>query len=333
MSEQDGQVLSDDEKNALLAGVESGAVEVRSAGGPTYADVRPYVIGPRARLVSNSLPRLEKINEQLATRLTSSCADLLAADVEVTASGIRIQSFGDFRDSWPSRSVSVAFTAAPLPGQPLVVVDPVLVGPLVEAFFGGTSPESAAHNDVAHSAGSLGTVQLFVGEVLDATRELWAPLRKIAPDRAATHPFLDLVESVEAADRVVVCEFELTLGEDAAQRGSFGVVWPETTLAPVRPALEGRRQDRDAAEDARWGSVLRHRLPDVVVPLSSQVGRARMTLGQVVALKPGDVIGIDTPRVATLLAAGVPLLEGRFGVQAGRNAVETVSWLEVEAGR
>lgn len=333
MSEQDGQILSDDEKNALLAGVESGAVEVQSADGPGYASVRPYVIGPRARLVSNSLPRLEGINDQLATRLTSACSNLLAADVEVTAAGLRLQPFGDFRELWPARSVSVAFTAAPLPGQALVVVDPVLVGPLVEAFFGGPGQEAGAHNDLAHSPGSLSTVQLVAAEAIDGIRELWAPLRKIATERVATYPFLDLVESIDAADAVVVCEFELALGEDGAQRGSFSVVWPEATLAPVRPALEGRRQDRDAAEDARWGGVLRRRLPDVVVPVSSRVGRARTTLGQVVAWKPGDVIGIDTPRVATLLAAGVPLIEGRFGVQAGRNAVETVSWLEPEAGQ
>ena len=53
-----------------------------------------------------------------------------------------------------------------------------------------------------------------------------------------------------------------------------------------------------------------------------------MTLGDLVNLTPGDVIGIDTPRVATVFAHGVPLIEGRFGVQAGRNAVEAVAWLE-----
>lgn len=326
MSEQDDQVLTDEEKDALLEGVESGAVEVQSAAGPTYADVRPYVIGPRSRLTSDGLPRLEAMNEQLAARLAAACTGLLQQDVEVTAGALRVQPFADFADLWPARSVVVAFSAAPLGGEGLVVVDSILIGPLVEAFFGGDGAESAP-NDAVHSPGSLSTVKRFVAEALAVMRELWAPLTPLEPKIVATHLGLDTVEAIDAADGVIVSEFDLALGADQAQRGSFCAVWPEACVAPVRAALEGKRRDRDAAEDARWGSVLRKRLPDVIVPLSSSVGRARMTLGEIVDLKPGDVIGIETPRVATLLAAGVPLLEGRFGVQAGQNAVETVGWL------
>lgn len=333
MSEQQEPVLSDDEKNALLEGVESGAVEVTSADGAQYANVSPFVIGPRAHLKRNSLPRLVGMNEQLAQRLAAACEDLLQAPATVAANGIRRQAFGELRDLWPARSVAVAFTAPPLPGEALVVVDPVLIGPLVEAFFGGNSPESTAHNEAAHSAGALSTVQLFVNELLAVLREVFAPLREIAPKRGASYLGLDLVEAIGEGDAVIASEFELSLGEEGAQSGSFCLMFSEAGLAPVRAGLEGKRRDRDAAEDARWGKVLRARLPEVVVPLASNVGRARMTLGEVVALKPGDVIGIDTPRVATLLAAGVPLLEGRFGVQAGRNAIETVSWLEHDAGR
>ncbi len=333
MSEQEEPVLSDDEKSALLEGVESGAVEVSAAGGPQYADVRTFVIGARARLTSGGLPRLAAMNEQFAERFAGACEDLLQAPAALTAGSPKRQAFADFRDSWPTGAIAVAFTATPLAGEALLVIDPVLVGPLVEAFFGGNSPESTAHHDAAHSAGALSTVQLFAGQLLGVQREVFAPLKEIVPERVATHVGLDLIESTGDGDPVIACEFELALGEDGAQRGSFAVVWPEQMLSPVRAGLEGKRRERDAAEDARWHKVLRARLPEVVVALASNVGHARMTLGEVVALKPGDVIGIDTPRVATLLAAGVPLLEGRFGVQAGRNAVETVSWLESGPGR
>lgn len=322
------QVLSDDEKNALLDGVSSGAVPVHSADGPQYADVSPFVIGPRARIVSNSFPRLDSMNSQLATRLAGSAAELLQVDVDITPRTIRQQPFADFCEQWPARCLAVTFKAPPLVGEALVVIDSELVSPLVEAFFGGNSPESLACNEAAHSPGALSIVHLFVRELLAAISEVWTPLRELKPERGVTRVGLELLEVVAPADSVIASEFEVTLGENSDQRAAFSIVWPASTVMPLRPALEGKRRDRDVAEDQRWERVLRRRLADVVVGLNSNVGNARMTLGELVRLVPGDVIGIDTPRVATLLVQGVPLIEGRFGVQAGRNAVETVTWLE-----
>ena len=54
------RVLTDDEKEALLEGVATGEVEVQSTDGPRDADVQPFEISERCRLVSNSFPRLQR---------------------------------------------------------------------------------------------------------------------------------------------------------------------------------------------------------------------------------------------------------------------------------
>ena len=68
-------------------------------------------------------------------------------------------------------------------------------------------------------------------------------------------------------------------------------------------------------------------LADVAVNLSTNVGYADMTLRDLISLEPGDIIDINNPSVATILVQDVALLEGRFGVHAGQNAVETTRWL------
>ncbi|MGB5352016.1 MAG: FliM/FliN family flagellar motor switch protein [Woeseia sp.] len=321
-------VLTDDEKSALLDGVASGKIEVQSSDGWQYASVAPFVISSRARLKSNSMPRLDSLNEQLAKQLAESCSNLLQAELEITARTTRCKPFGDFCEAWPSRSVAISFTASPLTGKALVVVDSVLIGPLVETFFGGNSPESIAHNQAAHSRGSLSIVQLFAVETLGILQTVWEPLKKLAPKREEMRVGLDLVDAISAGERVIISEFEVSLGAKGEDRGSFCIVWPEASLAPLRAALAGNARERDPAEDARWEKILRRRLPEVVVGLSSTVGQVRMSLRDVMRLKEGDIIGIDAPRVATVNAQGIPLIEGRYGVQAGRNAIETVAWLE-----
>ncbi|MBT8085372.1 MAG: hypothetical protein HKN35_13225 [Woeseia sp.] len=321
-------VLTDDEKNALIEGVASGEIEVQSAAGTRYATVTPFVIASRARLKSNSMPRLNGINEQFAKNLSECLSNLLQAELEIRALSTRLQPFGDFCEAWPARSVAVAFSAPPLAGKGLIVVDSVLIGPLVEAFYSGNSLESVAHNEAAHSPGSLSVVQLFATEALGILREVWSPLQELSPAREALRVGLEMVDAIAAGERVIHSEFELSLGDKPDERGSFCVVWQESSLAPLRPALAGDARERDPAEDARWHKILQRRMPEVVVGLSSTVGHVRMTLGDVMRLQAGDVIGIDTPRVATVKAQGIPLLEGRFGVHAGRNAIETVAWLE-----
>ncbi|MGB5347924.1 MAG: FliM/FliN family flagellar motor switch protein [Woeseia sp.] len=321
-------VLTDDEKNALLDGVASGAIEVQSASGPHYASVVPYIISARARLKSNSMPRLDNLNDQIAKKFAENCSNLLQADFESVFRATRSQPFGDFCESWPARSVAISFTASPLSGTALIVIDSVMIGPLVETFFGGNSPESVAHNQAAHSPGSLSIVQLLALELLGIVREVWEPLKSLTPNREKMKIGLDMVDAIAAGDRVIVSEFEVAIGETGKERGTFCIVWPEASLAPLRAALSGDARERDPAEDARWHKILRKRLPEVVVGLDSTIGHVRMTLADVMRWQKGDVIGIETPRIATVRARGIPLLEGRFGVQAGRNAIETVAWLD-----
>ena len=53
-----------------------------------------------------------------------------------------------------------------------------------------------------------------------------------------------------------------------------------------------------------------------------------MKLGSLIDLAPGDVIDIDDPHRATLMAKHVPLIGGRFGVHRGQNAIEATDWLD-----
>lgn len=323
-------VLTDEEKNALLEGVSSGAVQVCAAAGPHYATVKPWVIGTRSRIESNSYPRLVRLNEQLATDLAARLESLLQANVNVTRGSLRRMVHDEYCDGAPADVIGISFRAPPLPGDALLVVETQLVGPLIEAFFGGEGDPAGSGADIVLSPGALAVLHVVGDEFLRALKSVWSPLRELAPERVATRVGLEPPES--PTGDVIVCDFDLALGEGGESRGAFSVAWPQVMLSPLLPALEGRRQVRDSAEDSRWERALRARIADVIVALDSNVGHAQITLGDLINLAPGDVFGIESPRVATVLAQGVPLLEGRFGVQSGRNAIEAVGWLPLAAG-
>jgi len=103
---------------------------------------------------------------------------------------------------------------------------------------------------------------------------------------------------------------------------------PVNVIRPLIPVLDGQKRERDAAEDARWDKAIRTQLLDADVRLNATVGAARLRLGELIAIQPGNVINITNPRNATVLAGDVPVIAGTFGIHAGQNAIETKVWID-----
>jgi len=319
------QVLTEDEKNALLDGVTSGAVRVQANGGPTYASVRPFDI--RARIVSNSFPRLQTINQRFAEQLSRQAEKLLQCDVEVRPLELNLRASSG-SPSLSGSGVAVVFQAAPLTGSALILLRPELVGHLVEAFFGGPGNVASGTGSGSFSAGELSVSNLFANLVLATVQDAWQPLVAFSPTRTSTETSLDHIELPGDCDSIIDASFELALTADQADhRGQFHILWPRDMVEPLLPAFEGRKRERDSAADAQWVKQMRRRLAEVPMKVSTRVGHASLALGDVIALAPGDVISIGSPKRATVLANGVPIINGRFGVFDGRNAVEAGEWL------
>jgi flagellar motor switch protein FliM len=65
-------------------------------------------------------------------------------------------------------------------------------------------------------------------------------------------------------------------------------------------------------------------LQEAELELRAVLAQAKISLGELVRLTPGDIIPIDPPQDVTLLVGDVPLHKGRFGVSQGRNALKII---------
>lgn len=319
------KVLTDDEKSALIEGVKSGEVEVCSSSGPSLAAVSDFRIPQRAHIVKNSFPRLKLLNQQVAERLRRDAEQLLQSDVHVAAADLGVQTIGQVCERLHGLSAVIVFEAAPLNGRALVAMEPELVRLLVDSFFGGLGTGAPTAGKNTFTPGEISIANLFSTVVLSAVKDTWAPLQEIQADRASTEVSIDLVDIGGETDSVISTEYEVTLSD---QQSSFFVIWPLEMVQPLLPVFDGQKGDRDVVEDARWAEVIRRRIAGSIVRLTSNVGHARLTLGELIDLNPGDVIDIECPQDATVMAKDVELIRGRLGVHRGRNAVETVDWID-----
>jgi len=317
-------VLSDEEKDALLEGVESGEVEVQSAGGPHYAVVTEFEVTPRNRIVTNSFPRLKNINNKLAGHIGKSASLLLNEKVDVATGPLTVCTWGEFREQAAELALVFEFAPAPLEGNAVIFVQNKLVGHIVETFFGGSKENPPHHSAEGFTPGEMNVAVLLCDEVMQGIAATWGGLIELAPEKNGVHQSSDIVEIIENSATVISAEFDIRLAD---QQFGFHIVWPGTTLAPLLPVLEGQKRDRDAAEDARWEQAIRARLPEARIKINTQIGKSALRLRDVAKLKKGDIIDLDNPRASTVFASQVPVLAGRFGVHDGCYAIEATHWL------
>ena len=318
-------VLTDDEKDALLDGISSGEVEVHSSNGPAYANVLPFEVGPRSRIITDSFPRLQSLNRQFAGRIDKPVEQLLNTESEVDFDHLRTSTFTEFVERIDGLSLLLEFSLEPLSGSALINLDAAAVELLVETFYGGDSDDPAREGADFFTPGEISVATLFANVVLQVTSDVWKPLDDLNFKLVGTHLSSGVIECVDGPDDVIASEFNLIVGDKTHR---FHVLWPKQTVAPLLPVFDGQKRDRDPGVDAHWRRALSDRIVDASVDLSSTVGKTGMSLRDAAALKAGDVFLISNPQRSTVLANAIAVLEGRFGVHDGRYAVEARQWIE-----
>ena len=79
-----------------------------------------------------------------------------------------------------------------------------------------------------------------------------------------------------------------------------------------------------------WSSALRDDVCDAPVALRTVMAETRLSLGELVDLKAGDIIPIELPSTVRVFAGDSVVLEGTFGVSRGYNAVKVIQTAQAD---
>ena len=128
-------VLSQDEIDALLHGVDSGAVDTEPEAAP--GEARQYDFTNQVRIVRGRMPTLEMINERFARLFRTSLFNMLRRAPEVAVAPVKMLKFSEYVHGLHVPTSLNLVRILPLRGTGLVVLDPKFVFAVVDNFFGG----------------------------------------------------------------------------------------------------------------------------------------------------------------------------------------------------
>jgi flagellar motor switch protein FliM len=311
-------LLSQDEIDALLHGVDSGSVKTEDDR-VMPGEARSYDFATQERLVRGKLPTLEMVNERFARLFRIGIFNMLRRTAEIGVRGVEMLKFADYLHSLLVPSSLSMTKIKPLRGTALIVFEPRLVFTLVDNFFGGDGRFPAKIEGREFTLMEQRVIQILLKQVYADLTESWSPVMPLEFEFIQHEVNPHFANIVAPREYVVVSRFHIELEGGS---GHIHVALPYAMLEPFRAQLEAGIQSDRSEHDEHWPSSLRNQLQEAEVELSTVLGKLNMSLRDLSSLKAGDVIPFDMPPAAEVLVEKVPLFSGEFGLSNGRKAVK-----------
>ena len=311
-------LLSQDEIDALLHGVDSGSVDTAEPA-PPPGEARSYDFASQDRIIRGRMPTLEMVNERFARLWRIGLFNLIRRSSELSVRGIELIKFGDYLHSLyvPTNLNLIRFK--PLRGTGLIVFEPTLVFTVVDNFFGGDGRYPTRIEGREFTATEMRVIQLMLKQTFADLTEAWAPVMNVEYEYINSEINPHFANIVTPREYVVVSRFHVELEGGG---GDIHVTLPYSMLEPIRDVLDAGIQSDRNDRDESWGITLRDQLNTAEVELSSVIARRRMSLRELTKLKVGDILPIDMLREVPVCVEGLPVFTGEFGIANDRNAIK-----------
>ncbi|MDO9343277.1 MAG: flagellar motor switch protein FliM [Pseudomonas sp.] len=311
-------LLSQDEIDALLHGVDDGLVQTEMAAEP--GSVKSYDLTSQDRIVRGRMPTLEMINERFARYTRISMFNMLRRSADVAVGGVQVMKFGEYVHSLYVPTSLNLVKIKPLRGTALFILDAKLVFKLVDNFFGGDGRHAKIEGR-EFTPTELRVVRMVLEQAFIDLKEAWQAIMEVNFEYINSEVNPAMANIVGPSEAIVVSTFHIELDGGG---GDLLVTMPYSMIEPVREMLAAGFQSDLDDQDERWFNALREDLLDVDVPLSATVARRQLRLRDILHMQPGDVIPVELPEEMIMRANGVPSFKVKLGSHKGNLALQVI---------
>ena len=313
-------LLSQDEIDALLHGVDDGDVETSEEAEVEEGEVRTYDLASHERIVRGRMPTLEMVNERFARYTRISLFNLLRRAADVTVGGVQVMKYGDYIHTLYVPTSMNLIRVSPLRGTALFIMDAKLVFKLVDNFFGGDGRHAKIEGrDFTPTETRL--IHKALEQFFLDLEEAWSPVKELTFEHLGHEMNPAMANVINPTEVVVVSTFQVDLEGGS---GEFHVAMPYSMLEPIRDLLVSGFQNSEDEKDERWQVALQRDILMARLPLEMTVAEQDMTLRDVLELEEGDIIPIELPEKFELKANKVPVYNCTMGVSRGNLAVKII---------
>lgn len=319
-------LLSQDEIDALLHGVDDGDVDTSDDDEYSRGAARIYDFNSQERIVRGRMPTLEMVNERFARHFRIALFNFLRRAAEISVSGIQVQKFSEFIQGLFVPTNLNVIRMSPLRGRALIVMEPRLVFTAVDNFFGGGGQFYNKVEGREFTPTEMRIIRLIIEMIFKDLAEAWKPVMDIEFEYINSEVNPQFANIVSPSEIVVISTIHVELEGGG---GDINIAMPYSMIEPIRELLDAVTSDRGEV-DGRWQDSLRNEIMRSEVIVNSKLIEKEMSISEVIELKRGDVIPIEMPETVLLEVENVPVFRGKLGLSDGNYAIEIVEKMTLD---
>lgn len=307
-------ILNQDEIDSLLGAMERGEIDKLEAKESRTLKIAEYNFRRPNLITKDQLRNFQSIHENFAREMASSIALFLRSQVEFNLVSTEQQLYSEFISSLANISHCVVFSAEPLPGAAVIEVNLSLVFGIVDMLLGGkgdVETEIRVPTEI-----EIAILNPFVDRIIEKLEVSWKTLMDVTLKKERVESAPEYVQAAPSDAPVVVLAFDAKIG---LANGIINICYPLPMIQQVNDYLSEAAGKMDSYYGKKADGETRKQVMDallkVPIPVSVELGSARIRGRDLLGLRPGDVITLDSEVVdpVKLSISGHPFFYGRPG--------------------
>ncbi len=329
------KILSQDEVDALLKGLDDGQVEAATPAAPSAtatavpkqsarvdeppADVRVFDLTSQDRIVRGRMPTLDIINDRFAKIHRVSLSGALRRMLDINVCPAEMIKFGEFTRTLPVPTSLHILKPDMLRGHALFMIESRLIFNLVDCFFGGSGRSSYKIEGRDFTSIEYRVINKVVKMALKDMDQAWEPISPVVFNYVRSEVNPQFAAIIPPTDVAIVVRFEVEMDR---LMGRMAMVLPYSTIEPIRSKLYASYQSDQLEVDSEWSNRMQRRLHEVTVEMIVELGRTSLKGSELLNMEIGDVIMLDhdVNKPLTVRVEGVPKFSATAGVHHGNQA-------------
>ncbi len=343
-------LLSDNEVSALLSELDMGDVSGADAGAAaagggmassdepsrskvpaapeagTIVDeqgrkIKKYDFNRPNRFSKDHMRTLEMLHEIFSRSFTASIAAYLRTVAEIKVVSVVQLPFREYTMNLPRPDCIFTFKMEPLEGSMLLEINPELVLTLVDRILGGPGKAPPASRELTLIEQSI--IEKIINRGLENLQEAWLKVGHFQPKITGYETTAQFVQVVAPSEIAAAIEFEVKVNEVT---GRMSMCIPYVVLEPIIGDLSAQKWFTVGKKESTAETVesLTKVMKETMVPFVARVGQTKITVRDMLGLKVGDVVRLNSSpnNEIEVLIEGLVKLMGRPGVSSKKKAMQ-----------
>ena len=210
----------------------------------------------------------------------------------------------------------------------MVAVDAPLIRWIVESRFGGDGRFPITISNRELSPLEQKSASRLAQSVIEQLAAAWQPIADLQPHIVRHEPFGRPIAIAHPGEQVIVSVFDVRVGQGG---GKLTLCIPYPMLEPLHDRLVSETEEGAVDPDPRWQEALVLGIGQATMTLRVELTKLKVTVADLMALRPGSIFDIDRPENVTVEANGVPLFRGVWGKHGRKIGVKVEERLDPAA--